>query len=285
MVISIDGQFVATEVFFNTENPYANIPISAKRVYVSVLFYIYYTDSFYSIDNKFVETVRISEMSKIAFYSDDTIYDNYTEYVYFSNRAEIKHELTKRHPGLYEVGGLSSACAPIAGGNLIQYWDRYKTNLILDYTPGTTVGNLYLYKESSTTTDSMITQLFYDMGTSSNGTTVSQFKQGISTYCKRQGYTASFTSCMFNGSFNYSIAKQKLLSGEPLALFLYTYTVNDFYTEEQSDCLTYKIGKGAHVMAGFGYKEVTYTLTNGGQRQEFLHNSSVRVLLEKKRIF
>ena len=270
IIISIDGQFVATEFFFGTENPYKIIPEAAQRIYVSTLIYIYFYDNdYYFADNGIlIDDETLTALSIVAYSSDDTIYGSFSEYVYFSDRTEVKHELAKRHPGLYEVGGLSNACAAIAGGNLIQYWDRYKTNLIGDYSPGTTVGSLYLYKESSSATDNMITQLYSDMGSSQSGTTVAQFKNGISTFCTRKGYTATFSSCMSGSTFNYTAAKQKLNAGEPLALFLYTYTVSDFYTEENSDYLTYKIGSGAHVMAGFGYKEVTYALTSGGTRQD-----------------
>lgn len=164
IIISIDGQFVASEFFFDTENPYNVIPEAAQRIYVSTLIYIYFYDNdyYFAEDGILIDDETLTALSIVAYSSDDTIYGSFSEYVYFSDRTEVKHELAKRHPGLYEVGGLSNARAAIAGGNLIQYWDRYKTNLIGDYSPGTTVGSLYLYKESSSATDNMITQLYSD---------------------------------------------------------------------------------------------------------------------------
>ena len=270
IIISIDRHFEALEFFFDAPNPYDNILPGSQKIYVSTMIYLYYNNgSYYFADgNHSVDDAILLSMRDIALYGDDTIYGNYSEYVYFTNRSESKYELAKRHPGLIEVSGLSNACAPIAGGNLIQYWDRYKTNLIANYTPGNTIGSFYLYKEYSSTTDAMITQLYSDMGTDSTGTTIAQFKNGISTYCTRQGYTATFTSCMSSGAFNYTTAKQQLAAGNPLVLFLDTYTVSDFTQYDGYEILTYKIGSGTHVMAGFGYKEVTYTLTAGGTRQD-----------------
>ena len=271
VIIDIGGQLEAIEFFFDAYNPYANVEQGAKRIFVAAMTYLVYNNGVYSFVDRDLplDEDTLSSMREIAFYGENRSLSDASEYVYYTNRTETKHELAKRHPGLIEVAGLSNACAPIAGGNLIQYWDRYKTNLIANYTPGTAVGNLYLYNESSTTTNSMISQLYSDMGTGSTGTTISQFINGIGTYCTRQGYTATFTSCMSNGTFNYTTAKQQLTAGKPLALFLYGYTIGDCTQNDGYDLLTYKVGTGTHVMAGFGYKEVTYALTGGGTRQDY----------------
>lgn len=271
VIIDMDGQFEAIEFFFDASNPYVNVGQGDYRIYVSTMVYLTYDDGvYYFVDEDYALPENIiSSMREIAFQGGDRSLGNYSEYVYYTNRSETKHELAKRHPGLIEVSGLMNACAPIAGGNLIQYWDRYKTNLIANYTPGTTIGNFYLYKEASATTDAMVTQLYSDMGTNGTGTTIAQFISGINTYCTRQGYTATFTSCMSNNSFVYTTAKQQLTAGNPIVLFLDTYTIGKITENDGYDLLSYKIGSDTHVMAGFGYKEVTYSLTNGGTRQDY----------------
>ncbi len=270
VIIYIDGQFEAIEFFFDSFSPYANVGQNACNIYVSTMIYLVYNDGKYYFANEdyaLTEEV-VSSMREIAFSGNVDGLSNYEEYVYFTDRVETNYGLANRHPGLVEVDGLSAACAPIAGGNLIQYWDRYNTNLIVNYTPGTAVGNLYRYKEQSSTTDGVVTQLYSDMGTTATGTTTAQFISGIKTYCTRQGYTATFTSCMSGGSFNYITAKQQLTLGKPIALFLDAFTVNSFSQNEEYELLTYIVGTGTHVMAGFGYKEVTYSLTSGGTRQD-----------------
>ena len=270
VIICLEGQFEAIEFFFDAANPYVNVGQDQYRVYVTTMIYLIYDNGAYFFeDSEYALTEDIlSSMREIAFYGGTNSLGTYTEYVYYTDRTETNYGLAKRHPGLVEVSGLSNACAPIAGGNLIQYWDRYSTNLIANYTPGTAVGNFYLYKDYSSTTDAVITQLYSDMGTGSTGTTIAQFISGINTYCTRQGYTATFTSCMNSGSFSYTTAKQQLAAGKPLALFLDTYTIGNLSLHDDHETITYYIGSGTHVMAGFGYKEVTYDLTSGGTRQD-----------------
>ena len=270
VIISIDGQYEAIEFFFDSINPYVNVEPETYRVYVSTMIYLIYNNGNYYCtdgDSALTDTV-LSSMREIAFYGENRSLGNASEYVYYTNRSETKYGLAKRHPGLTEVPNLSNACAPIAGGNLIQYWDRYKTDLIVNYTPGTAVGNFYLYKEESTTTNAVVTQLYSDMGTSSTGTTITQFISGINTYCTRQGYTATFTSCMSNNAFSYTTAKQQLTAGNPIALFLDTFTIGEITENDGYDLISYKTSSDTHVMAGFGYKEVTYSLANGTTRQD-----------------
>lgn len=270
IVIGTNGQYEAIEFFFDAKNPYASVEKEEKRIYVTTMVYLSYKEeTYFFLDKKTpVDDEILQKMKEIAFYADNTVLSDESETVYFSNRSETKHELAKRHPGLVEVSGLSNACAPIAGGNLIQFWDRYKTNLIENYTPGTPIGNFYQYKEKSSTTDSVVAQLYVDMGTSGSGTTISQFKNGISTYCTRKGYAATFISCMSGGAFSYTLAKQQLTAGRPLVLYLDTYTIAGINQSSGYDSITYKVGSGLHVMAGFGYKEVTYTFADGTVRQD-----------------
>lgn len=270
IIIYIDGQFEALEFFFDSFSPYANVKQNAYSIYVSTMIYLVYDDGkYYFADKDYALTEEIvSSMRNIAFRGSTESLSNYVEYIYFTDRFETNYGLANRHPGLVEVDGLVNACASIAGGNLIQYWDRYNINLITDYTPGTAAGNFYLYKERSSITDAVITQLYSDMGATGTGTTTAQFISGIKTYCARQGYTATFTSCMSSGSFSYITAKQQLTEGKPIALFLDMFTVNDFTQYDGYELLTYIVGSCTHVMAGFGYKEVTYNLMSGGIRQD-----------------
>ena len=287
IIIKTNGSIEPIEFFFDSEDPYESIPDTAKRVFVSTMTYLYFDNEDYYVvnSNDPLSDQSVFALRDVAFYSDDTIYGSYSEYVYFTGRTETKNELAKKHPGLYEVSGLSSACAPIAGGNLIMYWDRYKPDLIENYTPGTTVGSFYLYKERSATTDAVITQLYSDMGTTSLGTSIAQFTGGISTYCVRQGYTSTFYSCMTNGSFNFTTAKQKIDAGQPIVLFLDTYSVSEIENDDDYDYITYITGSGTHVMAGFGYKEVSYSLSGGGTRSDSYIAVGSGISLRKRGFF
>ena len=74
---------------------------------------------------------------------------------------------------------------------------------------------------------------------------------------------------MSGGSFNYNAAKQQIVNGEPIALFLQNCTVGTIQQNSGNDYIDYIVATGDHVMAGFGYKEVTYTLTGGNTRVDY----------------
>ena len=67
---------------------------------------------------------------------------------------------------------------------------------------------------------------------------------------------------------NYNLAKPRIEAGQPLAIFVDTFTVAKI-SETETDYIDYMIGNGCHVMAGFGYREVTYVLNDGSTRTDY----------------
>ena len=50
-------------------------------------------------------------------------------------------------------------------------------------------------------------------------------------------------------------------------IFLYGFNIVDVYnTDANTDTLLYLLSDAAHVMSGFGYNEITYSLSNGTTR-------------------
>ena len=110
------------------------------------------------------------------------------------------------------------------------------------------------------------------MNGSSNGITESNFKSGLQKYCSRKGLNCSFTSLKSGSSLNYDSVKSSMKANKPVALFLSTYNICDLGFGEQKDYLNYELYSGNHVMAGFGYRDITYTLTSGGtSRYRFIY--------------
>lgn len=267
MVIYQNGAFNLTEIYFNVINPYYGLS-GIQRIYLKEFNYLYYLDGEYFIAE--TDTPVTDEIMEIlrqgSYYSSVNSLDSSEGgTIYYVSKSEDSNELALRHPGIVQVSGYTNACAPIAGANLIQYWDRYKTNLIPNYTPGRSLANYYLYQEPGTATDGVVGQLFTDMGTNTieSGTSIPQFKAGMTTYCSRAGYSISYNSCMQNGQFSFSVAKQRIDAGQPLALFVENLTVATIYAQDGYDEIDYSFLNGSHVMAGFGYKEIEYVLNNG----------------------
>lgn len=270
IAINSIGIFEIVELFFNSKNPYENIQ-NEQRVYVDNMTYLYYIDtSYYFINNNEIK-LAIDDLDifmEVAYFSNNVSFTPSSENIYYTSKVESRHQLSKIHPYLVEVDFLRNECAVIAGANLIQYWDRYKSNLIPNYSPGRELGTAYIYSGSSTTTNNVISELYNNMGTNNPnlGTTITQFKNGLTTYANKKGYSINFDSCMQNNSFNYNMAKEKLIQGQPVALFLDKYHLATMTNETGYDHIDYLIDTSTHTMVGFGYKEIVYTLSNGTNR-------------------
>lgn len=71
---------------------------------------------------------------------------------------------------------------------------------------------------------------------------------------------------MTNKAFDYKKAKSFVDNEFPIVLFLNTFNIVTIKSNGEMDLVEYQIGNGTHVMAGFGYKVVNYTLSNGNKR-------------------
>ncbi len=272
IVINYTGEFEMAEVFFDAVNPYA-ISGQAIRVYVTNMTYLYYDNQNYYLakNDMLIDSESLKELKEMALYGsyDDFTYDNET--ISFTSKSEDAKDLAKRHPYLSDSIKLSNGCAAITGANLIQYWDRYCPELIPNYTPGSELMSYYLYKGESTETDKVMVDLYNDMGTNTeaSGTSISQFKSGFEKYIKRNGsYILTYSYCISSGKFDYNLAKSYINSGEPIVLFLSTFNIITLNSGDNSNDISYTFSKYKHTMAAFGYKDITYTLTNGTQRND-----------------
>ena len=164
------------------------------------------------------------------------------------------------HPE-YMSAPYASACACIAGANVIGYFDRYDEDLIPDHQAGTEFRGQYLYSIEDSNVMEVVKQLYADMGTSDRGTTVTGFLNGMRTFCARKGKNISFSSCMKNGRFDYSAAKSYMQSDMPVVLFCAGYNMAEIDLYDFRDLIHYYEIAENHVMVGFGYQEITYTLS------------------------
>lgn len=262
-----DGNFVPREVMPGAASPYAEA--EGTCIYVSGYNYLEYSDGEYR-DIESGEAVSgevIEVLAENAVYggegimlldSDEIIY----EYV---NKTKDNYEMAYSVPYFHSSPFLSS-CAAIAGANIIAFHDRYHDDLIPDYTPGSYVlGTLYRYKQESARITELVTELYYDMETDDEGTTLENFKKGMQKYCARYGFNISFNSCMSGKSFNYSSAQNHIKNlNQPVALFLSNYNVGVIIEGDNYDKVSYYyVSNVNHVMVGFGYRQLTFTYSSG----------------------
>ena len=273
ILINSNGMYEIAEVFFDADNPYRDIAQDEYRVYANNMLYLRYANGKHYMvqSNKCLDEITLNRIRDNAYYASSEItITTASESISFVSKQENKKDLAVKYPALSEVANYPNACGPIAGGGIIQYWDRFCTELIPNYTPYAKIGNSYLYKEISDTLNSVVVQLYQDMGTNTikPGTSVNQFINGMNTFCSRQGYTISYSSCMSNNKFDYIKTKEYLESGMPIVLFLDTFNIATISSSDGVDDISYINGTGCHAMTGYGYKEISYVLNGNINRTD-----------------
>lgn len=269
IVINTTGIFDVSEFYMEAANPYEQY--SGQNVYVSLLTYLVWQD------DHFIETESgaalneetIEQLSGKALYAGASVTLG-SETIYFINRTANQFKLAQRHPSYLPASELTNSCTPTAGASVIGYWTRYYPELIPGFTPGSVQLGVYLYKEVTGEADDVVRALYYAMGTNGTGagTTISEFRTGMTSYVNGKDRSISYSSTMSGGSFNYNLTKQKLEAGSPLVLFVDCFLVGTLITQSTHETISYATADACHAMAGFGYNEVTYTLTNGQIRTD-----------------
>lgn len=272
IIINSNNNIKTTEFVFDAQSPYAFM--AGVPIYVVEFTYAVYNDEvFYMSDNnrRLDRNQLLMEYpSRYCGIGDSLGSKTYT--VDYIDREINEFSMATTIPSYY-YEAIPNACVPIAAGNVIAFYDRYKTNLIENYTPGMGLGSLYKYKNQNESIDALMNQLCIDMGTNSEGVgnNLDEFEEGMQLYCERQGYTVSFTSFMSGNSFNYNAAVEKIESNIPIIMFLRKVELSSITENTNSDYYFCRYGSINHSLSVFGYREIDYTLNNNTHREdEFL---------------
>lgn len=270
IIICDDGNYAAVEVLPNAQSPYAEVSEDEQCVFVNTMSY------YKAVDEKICdiatdeeipeEAVEVLEQNAILYKNSGLATPEYVDVVveYQGEPDEDFYKMSYQTPQFHGTG-LAGSCAAVAGGNLIGYFDRYYEDLIPNHTAGELISGYYLYNFADDYVYEAIDTLYADMNGNGNGISEADFKNGLQVYCSRKGLSCDFTSLKSWGSLNYSAVKSSMKAGKPVALLLNTYNTCNIRFGTQKDYLFYSNYSGNHVMVGFGYRDTTYTLTNGSK--------------------
>ena len=272
-VINTDGYPELSGIFFGTTCPFNAVELTNYyRIYVAGCTYLYYYGgAYYYLSGSIVSEETLAILHEKAYIGADSVRSvSYETIYYLTKTITASNELALRYPMVDDVIGHSNCCVPIAGANIIQFWDRYKPDLIPNFEPGVSFMTAYLYKTAADELDDMAYDLYVAMGTNTTGagTTITQCMNGLSSFVSSKGYTFSYESCMTNSSFNYTLATQKIDATKPLLLFVDGFSVADITENTGNDYLAYNDAIDAHAMAGFGYKTINYTFSDNTTRTD-----------------
>jgi hypothetical protein len=187
------------------------------------------------------------------------------ETVTYSTVSTETYNIYATYPKYHNTNSsLTNACAPVAGSNIVGFYDKIYDNFIPDYTVGFTRNgyfNYYPMTFNPSPKQNVINELYSLMGTNTPvaGTTQTQYKMGLSAYINSKEKDITYTSIVNNGEINFNSLDTQLRLGNPVTLFLSGYNVCD--TADGGDG-EFRISKLVydtnHIMVCFGYNRYTF---------------------------
>lgn len=268
IIICDDGNYIAQEMVTSSESPYTNVGENEFCVYVNSMTYLK------NVDGKFynIETSTQLSAEEIKLLSDNAIiykassgldFESVSVTVNYQTRTTDSKSLSRGIPNYTSPGGLESACAAVAASNLIGFYDRYYEDLIPNHAAGYDAYGFFLYNYADSYVYDAIRELYSDMDGSAKGINETNFKSGMKKYCAKRNLNCDFTQLVSSGKLNYSGVKQSILENKPVALLLSTYNMCRLNGYDSYDRYDYELYDGDHIMAGFGYCDLSYILTDG----------------------
>lgn len=266
IIICDKGEYVAQELVADGESPYAGVE-EGLCVYVCNWTYFKSVDGvIYDIATSVeIPQEKIEELKKSAFLYEEgsgTVFEDVSVTVTYTSKTVDKDSVCYLPPSYGDIE-LSGACAAVAGTNILGFFDRYYEDLIPNHSAGYTYYGYYVYNVADTYVCNVMRELYSDMNGTAAGISESNFKSGMEKYCAKKSRSCNFTDLKSWGKLDYSAVKTCIKDCKPLVMFLNTYNICDVNGYDGYDILNYTKSTGNHVMVGFGYADITYTLSNG----------------------
>ncbi len=161
---------------------------------------------------------------------------------------------------------MQNVCGPMAGTNIVVFYDRFHTELISNYNPGMVVSTgIYRYFPDLGTTETrnVISSLYSSMGVAAfGGTTATNFRNGLRSYVIGQGKSISYSSVYQNAAtINLSTFGTAMNQDKVGVIMCSQY--NFVYSKQMGADGTYaSVGKihstAAHIMMVFGYETIGF---------------------------
>lgn len=194
--------------------------------------------------------------------SDGSSYVEQVETINYHHKEVIEYKINKTYPQYHiENPELKNACANLAGLNALVFYDRYCPNLIENFEPGFDRNGVYTYFMHDMQKMNEVLAILYKLmltNIKEQGTTQTDFKNGLAQYVNGKGYNISFQSINNSGVLDMNKAEQVLRSNKPIVLYMSDYNVmkkNDSGTSVQ---INKKIYNGNHMMIAYGFEKIKY---------------------------
>ena len=178
---------------------------------------------------------------------------------YFTSKEITVDVRTDGGAPTFQGIGMSNACGPVAGAEIVAFYDKYYPNLIPGWDSYFPANGKYRGQNTTYITP-MMQELYTLMKTNDGGQGVTEanFKSGLQTYFTNHGYSASFASVKNGSALNDSACINAFKNNKVIVLFTTPGNIYDLYEYSDHDILApYNIG-GNHIMIAYGYLQIKY---------------------------
>ena len=206
-------------------------------------------------------------------YCDDEVYygegESYNDdqYVYYDSYTIRENNALISAPTYTGLAlEQSNICAPVAGQNVVVYYDPYFPNLLPDFEPGMEVNGYFRYYPDLrwAQTDEALWELYDLMKTNQGapGTANSDFKNGLVDYFENHGYDMSYTG-FYSSQTNVNLSVlNTALNQDKVALILcsqynFVYSINHL-DDGGTDYIVKRNSNVGHIMMVYGYQIIDY---------------------------
>ena len=207
-------------------------------------------------------------------YNGAVLVGNETETITYATKEETLYAINGGLPLYHDTSSRPKTCANVAGAIVLGYYDKTYDELIPNFTSARVIRDRILYNVQTDAVQAVIDSLYTKMGTnstSSGGTSVAGFQNGLRTYVNEKGKNLSYTITGQSGQLNKTAFIQSFENNRPIALFVSKYKlipIADFSVSETEDRLEKTKFEGNHVLISFGIKEINYFNANGTLKKQ-----------------
>lgn len=273
------GAYTITEMFMGSLSPYSGY--SGIKLYPTFMTYIVKNgDTYYDIVKETevdLSAVQALEEQGFGFNGTGTATDD-TFTVYYDHKEVTTTKIADEIPDY--TGGVegTNTCTPKAGLVVIGYWDKFKENLIPNFSTYTTYLEYVIWRNETDEICDTGNRLYTYMQTNVNGlgTTIPKCKTGLTNYAADYGgYSVTYRSVMSGGSYNLNGMLTEFNANRPIMMFFnpyYNYVSFNQYVFDGGETNAKSNYSGSHTMVAYGYRNVKYYNANDAiiQQDEYL---------------
>ncbi len=215
--------------------------------------------------NAFVGTNSVvsAEVSLEGRYYDEPFISTYAagdSYIVTFASKDDTYVGTPNNVPYYYNTTFDNGCGALGGTIIVGYFDKYRENLIPNYTTYYAATGKYR-PQDSTYIPALIQSLYTAMQTNvvAPGVSEAECLNGLESYVVGKGYSISYTAIKpYNGTFNHAAYKNAVNNGQPVILFCDSVELLSADTgDTQDEFITSQLSQ-SHIVVGFGYRQIKY---------------------------